>query len=323
MIQGIGNLLSSVQVLNLNRGLYVISVKSGSPKRIGDDGALVLPAIHVGPAPGSAADAVDFMSGPLQPGQWLFEVGDTLIARVKAEQAVIVLTTMRAPTMATVEVEVARLDRGASTLAAAMAAAPPSAALPSRAAPKPDKAAALPPPLKTVKGKPALSVRLDMHIQRKGDVSYTNTFWSGALGERCAVEGFAIQPLADLRADQIEYSAVAENGQETGWITGGMLCGSRGLGLALSGFSIRIRPEAQARFQCEYRGAFASGRILGPSRNGAPCKAEAGDRLEAIQLFILPRDLTDVSAEQPAPALPAPPPRVIGPRFSVFRETAE
>jgi hypothetical protein len=230
---------------------------------------------------------------------------------------------MRAPAMATVEVEVTRLDRGASTLAEAIAGAPPAAALPPRAvAPKLDNAA-LPPPLKTVKGKPALSVRLDMHIQRKGDVSYTNTFWSGALGERCAVEGFAIQPLADLRADQIEYSAVAENGQETGWITGGMLCGSRGLGLALSGFSIRIRPEAQARFQCEYRGAFASGRILGPSRNGAPCKAEAGDRLEAIQLFILPRDLTDVSAEQPAPAVPAPPPRVIGPRFSVFRETAE
>jgi hypothetical protein len=317
MIQGIGNLLSSVQMLNLSRGLYLVSVAAGSPQKLGEYGSLVLPAIHLGPGPGSLPGEMDFMFGPGQAGHWLYEARATMVVKVIAEQAVIVLTTLRGPSMPAVEIDVARLDRG--PMGSFVAPAEPTS--PSLPAPTPDIPPSVPPPLKTVSGQSAVSVRVDMHIQRKGDVSYTNTFWSGALGERCAIEGFAISPLVGLRPDEIEYSGVAENGEETGWVTDGALCGSRGQNLALSGFAIRIRSEAQARFYCEYRGAFASGRILGPSRNGAPCGAEAGDRLEAIQLFILPKEPPEAAfTPPPAAALPS---RPIGPKFSVFRETAE
>jgi hypothetical protein len=321
MIQGIGNLLSSVQVLNLSQGLYLVSVSAGAPQRVGDKGSLALPAIHIGPAPGCSADGLEFMAGPRHAGHWLFENRDTLIVKVMAEQAMVVLTTLRGQAMPAVEVEVSRLDREAPIAPAA----PAVAALPPGPPSRSDVEHPIPPPLKTVSGQVAVSVRVDLHLARKGDVTYTNTFWSGALGERCAIEGFAIQPLADLRSDQIEYSAVAENGRETGWVTGGALCGSHGRGLALSGFAIRIRPEAQARFKCEYRGAFASRRIVGPASNGALCGADPADKLEAIQLFILRKESQATAVSPPAPADPAlpPPARVIGPRFSVFRETAE
>jgi len=319
MIQGAGNLLSSVQTLTLSRGLYLISVTTATPNRLGDSLDLILPAIHIGPAPGAQAGSLEFMSGPTGGGQWLYESRDVIIAKVISVQAVVVFTTLRARSMPTIEVEVSRLDRRV---------APPVAKQPAALGP-PEQS--LPPPLKTASGQSATSIRIDMHIQNKGDVSYVNNFWSGALGERLAIEGFSIRPLDGPAPADLEYSGVAENGLETGWIAGGGLCGSRGVGLALTGFAIRLRPQAAALYNCEYRGSFASGKIIGPLRNGAPCRSAPDDRLEALQLFILPRSQAESQTVSPAPSTnpPAPddeistPERVIGPKFSVFRESAE
>ena len=92
----------------------------------------------------------------------------------------------------------------------------------------------------------------------------------------------------------------------------------------------------QTTYECEYRGSFSSGRIVGPVRNGALCRSEPGDRLEAIQLFIVPRSATDSpGAPTSVNGLPptdearavetrAPPStRPTGPRFSVFRDVVE
>jgi hypothetical protein len=319
MIQGAGNLLSSVQMLTLSRGLYLVSVTSAKPNRLGEVLDLILPAIHVGAAPGAPSGCIEFLSGPTGGGQWLCENRDVIVAKVVSVQAVIVFTTVRTPSMATIEVEIARLDRKVAT----PGAKPP----PAIEAPQ----ASSPPSLKTASGQSAVSVRVDMHIQNKGDVSYVNNFWAGALGERLAIEAFSINPLDGPTPTDLEYSAVAENGLESGWISGGDPCGSRGMGLALTGFAIRLKPSAAAAYNCEYRGSFASGKIIGPLRNGAPCRSDPNDRLEAMQIFILPRLPADIETASPAltantPASNADSPgaeRVIGPKFSVFRETAE
>jgi hypothetical protein len=108
---------------------------------------------------------------------------------------------------------------------------------------------------------------------------------------------------------------------ETGWVEGGRLCGSRGQGAALAGFAVRLKAGADTAYDCEYRGSFRSGRIVGPMRGGAPCRSDPGDLLEAIQLFITPRSANDKSALAPDEATSAP--RRIGPRFSAFRELVE
>jgi hypothetical protein len=327
MEQGSSTLNASVQVLSLNRGLHLVSVTSAAPQRVGDSGELFLPAIHVGPGPGVPGDQVEIIPGPRNNGPWLFEAGDLLLVKVASLQAAVLFTTVRGGPQPAIFIEVERLDRRGVLAATPRLAAPIASTQANALAPVAAPPAS--PPLKTAQGQTAVSVRIDLHIANKGDVSYVNNFWAGALGERLAIEAFAITPLEGPRPDQIEYIATTEAGGETGWVPGGALCGARGRATALTGFAIRVKPGEALAYGAEYRGSFSSGRIVGPLRDGAPCRSEPGDRLEAIQLFILPRTSGGQSPGGPRPAdgpalrQETPPARQIGPRFSVFRETQE
>jgi hypothetical protein len=324
MIQTPGPLNATVQALTLSKGLHLITVTAASPQRSGDDDDMALPAIHVGPGPGVPAGQVEILSGPRHHGPWLSETRDMLVLKVATGQALILLTTIRGVPgpLPTISVEVRRLDGRPGAEPAPQSPPPPPPALP--------PAAATAPGLKTPSGRAALSTRMDLHISRKGDVFYVNNYWAGALGERLAIEAFAITPLEGLLPDQIEYYAVAASGAETGWVEGGRLCGSRGAMAPLAGFAVRVKGEVASEFECEYRGSFSSGRIVGPVRDGALCASEPGDRLEAIQLFMLKREAVDLppvlmladQAPSPEPDSEAPS-RKVGPRFSVFRETLE
>jgi hypothetical protein len=267
--------------------------------------------MHVGVGPGVATDGVEILPGPRNAGHWLFEAGDTLVVRISSGQAVIMLTTVRAALLPAIAIEITRLDRKPVTPAEAPA---PQPALPlARPAPP------FPPAIKTTDGRPALGMRIDLHIQNKGDTAYVNNFWAGALGERLAIEAFSISPLDGLRPEQIEYIAMTETGRETGWINGGQICGAKGAATALTGFAVRVKPGDAGDYECEYRGSFSSGRVVGPLRDGVPCRSEAGDRLEAIQLFILPRTRENAATPTKEPASSQP----IGARFSPFREPSQ
>ena len=66
------------------------------------------------------------------------------------------------------------------------------------------------------------------------------------------------------------------------------MCGSRGLGTPLIGFSIRLRGAAAERFDCVYEGAFVSGYHSATGQNGSPCRSDAiGDPLEGVLLRIV------------------------------------
>jgi hypothetical protein len=357
MIAPPGTLSASVQALTLARGLHLVCVTAAAPQRVGDDAGLTLPAIHVGVAPGVPQDRVEILGGPRNTGCWLCEVRDMLVIKVVSGHAVVLLTTVRAGApegmvQGAIAVEVSRLDGKPSAPAAwapggvpatspkTLALAPPTVVAPNLlgtvlAGGPPEPSARLavapvPATLNTPSGRSSLSTRVDLHIARKGDVAYVNNYWAGALGERLPIEAFAISPLEGLRPDQLEYSALATSGGESGWIEGGRLCGSRGTAVALAGFAVRLKGDAAAEYECEYRGSFSSGRIVGPVRDGALCASDAGDRLEAIQIFLLRRETAEATtpkiaalpdADDPAP--PASPARPIGPRFSVFRESVE
>jgi GT2 family glycosyltransferase/glycosyltransferase involved in cell wall biosynthesis len=309
-----GGLNTSVEVLNLSKGLFMFSVKSAAPRRVGEDGELVLPAVHVGPGPGVAAGQFEVMQGLRTEGAWLYDPRDVLIVKVKASPTLVLLTSVRAEGMASLEMAVERLD-GRRAVAAAE---PLEQQAPARPRPEPPAPSTL---AQLASSAPARGLRTEilLHHSGRGDVRYADTLWAGALGERLPIESFCITPLEELARDGIEYRGLTAKGEVTPWIGGGEVCGTQGQGVPLLGFAVRLSPELAGRYDCEYRGAFRSGRIVGPLSNGAPCQARASDDyLEGVQLTLIEREASQAAlGDEPAPAA-----RPIGPRFSVFREEA-
>src|SRR5580700_392141 len=99
MSQSTSDLQSSTQVLTLTTGLYLVSVTSATPRRLGDDAELVLPAIHVGPGPGVSSQQIEMMTGPRNNGSWLCEIRDMVVVRVSKGPANLLLTSLRTADM--------------------------------------------------------------------------------------------------------------------------------------------------------------------------------------------------------------------------------
>ena len=283
MVQISTNLGASVQALTLSRGLHLVTVTSASPQRAGDEVELMLPAIHVGVGPVVAADQVEIISGPRVSGQWLYEVGDMLIVKVVSGQPVILLTTVRAAALPAIAVEVTRLDR---KTVGALSAPVANATLEVQAPPLP----ATPAPaarVDPVTGRTLVSTRIDLHVENKGDVAYVDNFWAGALGERLAIEAFAITPLDGLQPSDIEYAGLAQGGGETGWIEGGQLCGARGQATALVGFAVRLKGDGALHYDCEYQRLLSdrAHRRSDPQRRALPFDGR-GRSPRGIQLIV-------------------------------------
>jgi hypothetical protein len=177
-------------------------------------------------------------------------------------------------------------------------------------------------------GRRIVRTQITAHISMRGDVSFVDETWAGVMGERLPIEAFAILPLELISPDEIEYKVLSEKGVETPWTSGGQFCGTRQMNLWLSGFAVRLKGAAAKAFDCSYRGSFRSGAIVGPLTNGAPvCAATLDDVLQAIQVTITEVGATQTQRPSSSPRdLASPEPeaataaRVIGPRFSVFRE---
>ena len=132
-----------------------------------------------------------------------------------------------------------------------------------------------------------------LHIERAGDRLFPGRGWVGALGRRMRIEALSIRPLERLVPADIELKAFLPNGGETPWVPGGTLCGTRGRGLPLIGFAVRVVPQRADRFEIAYQGSFFAGGISSTRQNGEPCRAATGDDpLEAINVRLIER-LTD------------------------------
>jgi hypothetical protein len=129
-----------------------------------------------------------------------------------------------------------------------------------------------------------------LHIERAGDRVFPGHGWVGALGRKLRIEGFSIRPLEGLQPGDIEFKAFEPNGQETPWVTAGTLCGTRGRGMPLVGFAVRLAPHLRERFEAIYEGSFFNAGIVGPNRNGEPCRSAVGnDPLEAVNIRLIDR----------------------------------
>ncbi len=285
-------LSASVQVLPLTAGLYLFSVKEARPQASAASGELRVPAMHVGLGPGVHSEQVEFISSPSTHGAWLFAASDLLVTRINGKGATLILTSVRAPTGDVLSIKVERLDARAAATESTERAQPVAAA-PEKPAPAPKPAFA------------PLSTQILTHVSTRGDLIFLDAPWAGRVAPGLWIESFAVLPLEHLSAHDIEYKGLTGSGFETPWLSDNAACGTKGMGIPLVGFAVRLRPGTHtAGYDCEYSGYFQSGLTIGPLRNGAPCRSSvANDPLEGIQVRLVKRPGS--GANLAAPRLPA------------------
>lgn len=218
-----------------------------------------LPAVFV-TVPNSPSGEVELV-GARGSGAWIGAEGGAVVLRAPAAGGRVLVTSYLPPGQAEAE-----LDIELHPLDAASAAA----------------ATAIPPAGST------LRTEIVLHIEREGDRQFHAGGWAGRLGSRRRVEALAVRPLEAISHGEIEYKAYTTGGRETPWVSDGRLCGTRGQGLPLTGFAIRLAPHLRNGFDVIYRGAFfASGPTQAVS-NGEPCFAPLrDDPLEAVEVRIV------------------------------------
>jgi glycosyltransferase involved in cell wall biosynthesis len=320
-------LSASVQVLPLPPGLYLFSVTNATATSQGRHGQLSLPAMHVGLGPGVRPEQVEFMAGPSTHGAWLFSPRDLLVTRVNSEGAILMVTSVRAPGGEVLTTKVERLDTrpatppalttsAAPTKLSAVAPAPTDSTRPSRARVIPaHQSETQPLAAATAEVAKSLPLQIAAHIRSRGDMSFAEVDWAGRMGQGLWIESFSVRPLEHFTAQDIEYKALTGSGFETSWISEDHMCGTKGMSVPLVGFAVRLKPTLEAAaYDCEYSGYFQSGAIVGPLRNGAPCRSMvANDPLEGVRIRIVKRTAVTVPAAAPrltaAPDLPSTPAR--------------
>src|SRR5437763_345511 len=165
----------------------------------------------------------------------------------------------------------------AKTKAPVTPAVAPGAAAPATAASATD-------PISTAEPRD-IPTEILLHIERAGDRLFPGRGWVGALGRKLRIEAFSLRPLERLAPADIELKGYLPGGNETQWVHGGILCGTRGRRLPLTGFALRLAPHLAERFEVTYQGSFFMSGISGVHRNGEPCRSTHGeDPLAAMDL---------------------------------------
>ncbi|MDB5362586.1 MAG: hypothetical protein JWO51_3883 [Rhodospirillales bacterium] len=264
MQTGAATVRSTSLILTLSPGLYLFSVGATAPSRL--EGGIRLPAVQIVKAPGQSAECrADFLgSDPINPN-WLGSTGEKTVLRILGAECRMLVTTFRGANdeLTPLPIECRRLDTDATNTATA---------------------------IKGPVGRRVLSTKIIAHIQQRGDVTFSGSDWAGSVGQRLWIEAFTIIPVEDIRPEHIEYKAVIGNGQETPWVSGGIPCGTKGQGMPITGFVVRLRGPAANLFDCDYKGTFFNAGIIGPVSNGAVCGAAPfRDPLERFQLTITER----------------------------------
>lgn len=333
-----GTLTSSAEVITLPQGLYIFRVNVASPVRTATGAEnITVPAVHIGPAPGISPDQVSFISGPHTKGTWLCEPGNMIVCKVASGSAPLIMTSIRSVGGEPLAIEVERLDaretdeeenegRLPTAQPAAQSSAPSRFPLPPQGA----QARLSPgvPPRNQQPPQPAptftngIRIEILTHIQNRGDVIFVDANWAGAVNDGLWIESFSLKPLEQLAVDDIEYKSLTVGGFETPWIIGGNSCGTQGMSAPLMAFAVRLKrkPGVLVFHDCEYSGYFASGAVVGPVKNGTPCRSStANDPLIGMRVHFVPRHAPAIRP----PELFRAPTSATGPRFAKLREAAD
>lgn len=267
--------VTMTRMVRVDEGLYVLRIGelAGNPDEVA---GMAVPVAHVSVPFAEDGNGVEIVATFPRHGPWVRREGGTVILRSPLGGGYVIVSVYgRAGEQAgELALDLRRLD-GAAGLARESAPAPAAAA---DAGDGP------------LTGTRDVATEILLHIERAGDRVFPGRGWVGALGRRMRIEAFSIRPAERLAPADIEMKGFLPNGGETPWVPGGGLCGTRGRGLPLIGFAVRIAPQRADRFEVSYQGSFFAGGISETQRNGDPCRSAGGnDPLEAVNIRIVER----------------------------------
>ncbi|HEX3864670.1 MAG TPA: hypothetical protein VHY35_23550 [Stellaceae bacterium] len=274
---------SVARLVRLDPGFYAFGLSAGSVWPTAVSGFAV-PAVQVATSPtdndGGQIEITDSFG---RAGAWLGGRHRMLFVKAPAGGGSALVTAYLARDLDTtpLEVEVRRLASAHAAEALTMPGTMPAPVLMTLKLGDPNA------------GSTPQRVRLDIvaHIRSRGDMRFIDTPWVGRAGAGLWIEAFTVVPRDTSLTTALEYKGLTAQGAETPWIGGGTPCGTTGRGLPLIGFAVRQKAGIRDMLlDCEYSGYFQSGAVVGPSRNGAPCRSTAdNDPLEGIQLRVIKR----------------------------------
>jgi hypothetical protein len=267
--------VTAVRLLRVDEGLHALRIGeiAASPGQVA---GMAVPAAHVSAPFAEDGNGVEIVASFPRRGPWLGKEGGTAILRSPLGGGYILITVYGGPGQETSDLplDLWRLDGPGNGLEEAGTPAP---------RPGGGRIAA-------ATGTRDIPTEILLHIERAGDRLFPGRGWVGALGRRMRIEAFSIRPLEGLAPAELEMKGLLPNGGETPWVPGGTLCGTRGRGLPLIGFAVRVVPQRADRFEVFYQGSFFVGGISDLHQNGDPCRATtADDPLEAINVRLVER----------------------------------
>jgi hypothetical protein len=264
-------IVTATRLVRVDEGLYALRIDEigGTPTAVG---GLTVPLAHVSAPFAEDGNAVEIVASFPRRGPWLGKEGGTVILRSPAPGGYVIVTLYGGAGQESGELslELRRLDAAGVEAPGVLVEAGGLAA--------------------ALTGTRDVPTEILLHIERAGDRLFPGRGWVGALGRKMRIEAFSIRPLEHLAPPDIEMKGFLPDGGETPWVPGGALCGTRGRGLPLTGFAVRVAPQRADRFDVQYQGSFFVGGISETRRNGDPCRATTGnDALEAINVRLVER----------------------------------
>jgi hypothetical protein len=264
--------VSAVRMLKLEEGLYALRI-GRIDGNAGEIAGMMVPVAHVSAPFVEDGNGVEIVASFPRRGPWLEREGGTVIIRSPLGGGYVIVAVYGQPGEAAAmpALDLRRLDR-------------PDDDYPAQA---PASATGEP----SILGEPKeVATEILLHIERAGDRLFPGRGWVGALGRKLRIEAFSIRPLERLAPADIEFKGFLPNGNETQWVNGGALCGTRGRRLPLIGFAVRVAPRLADRFEVAYQGSFFMSGISSVYRNGEPCRVLTGDDpLEAMNIRLIER----------------------------------
>jgi len=250
----------------LEQGLYALEIGESACMR-GQMFSLQLPVVQVSAPSDDRNPNAEIIGASGRRDTWLGQEGGTVIIRSPPGGGHVLVTAYGLPAqgVSVPDIQVRRLDRPRSNGAVHQSVDP---------ADEPDE----------------IRSEIVLHMERLGDRRFPGEGWVGNRGKKLRIEAFSIRPVDTLLARDIEFKALGPKGRQTPWVTDAKLCGTRGQGLPLTGFAIRLAPGVAERLDVVYQGAFFESGVVGPNRNGELCIPPiADDPLEAINVRLIRR----------------------------------
>jgi hypothetical protein len=253
-------------LVGLEQGLYALGIGEAAGQS-GQISGLSVPAVQVSVPPSDRDRCVEIIGTSSGGEAWFGHDGGTVIVKSPPGGGHVLVTAYGLPgqIVPLPRVEVQRLDRPRSN-----------------------------------SGGPGLVAEADereeirtevvLHMERLGDRRFPGQGWIGNRGQKLRIEAFSIRPIETLAARDVEFKALGPNRRQTPWVTDAKLCGTRGQGLPLTGFAVRVASHISDRFDVVYEGSFFESGVVGPNRNGELCTPPiADDPLEAINVRLIRR----------------------------------